>query len=61
MPCFVREQAASRCSHNITILCTPQANVDGEHNIGLDWTLEYLKKLEIVFQQGTLFLAGCAA
>lgn len=27
------------------------ANVDGEHNIGLDWTLEYLKKLEIVFQQ----------
>ena len=28
--------------------------MDGEHNIGLDWTLEYLKKLEIVFQQGTV-------
>ncbi len=29
-----------------------QANVDGEYNISIEWTLECLKKVELVFQQG---------
>ncbi len=29
-----------------------QANVDGEYNISIEWTLECLKKVELVFHQG---------